>query len=97
MNNYERRWNNAKRIAERINSFIDDGYMVFDDDGEVVGRKFIITDYDISYPIGENSNLIYFINDVGLDNGIHTVISEYNKQFSDWKVVYPYDIQKLDL
>lgn len=97
MNNYERRWNNAVRIAKQINAFIDDGYLVFGDNGELIKNKFVITDEGIRLPLDENSSVAYFINDKNLDNGMHTTISEYNKEFLDWRILYPYDIQSLDL
>ena len=94
MNIYESRWNNAKRIAEKINKFIDEGYVVLDDEGSRVIDKFIITENEISRKI-DNYELSYFIADRDCDEGLYTTIEKYNARFFDWIVIDPKHINKI--
>lgn len=94
MNIYNARWENAKRIAEKINSYLDSGYLVFNEDGERVSEKFLVKSFHGSEEI-VCGNLGYFINSKDLDNGMYTKISEYNSKFKSWKIVRPDDIKSL--
>lgn len=46
MDIYKARWENAKRIAEKINSYLDAGYFVFDEDGNKIST---IKEYNLSF------------------------------------------------
>ena len=94
MNKYQARWNNAVRMAEKINRLLDAGYMVFDD-GEHIEYRFIITNDEVILKISETSSIMYFIKDPELDNGMYTSIPEYNAQFKDWKYVAPKNIKSV--
>jgi len=83
MNIYEARWNNAVRIAETFNNLIDDGYIITDGDG-VISGKFEITEDEIALKTSPTTCIVYFINDPGMDNGMHDTIEEYTKYFNDW-------------
>ncbi len=91
----KKRWENAKRIARLINSYIDEGKFVFGEDGGRIFHKFIITDDEINLPFSNGSYVTYFIYDDELDNGCYDTIEEYNNLFSGWTVVNPKDIQPI--
>jgi len=95
MNMYEARWNNAVSIAEKVNDYLEKGFMVFDDSGQAVKMKFEITEESIHLPVSDQCKFIYFLNDREMDNGMYTKIADYNAQFKDWKIVHPKDISDL--
>lgn len=97
MNIYEARWQNALRIANKINSFIDEGYLVFNDDNEIITGRFRITDKEIVLAPDKDSRCVYgyFMNNKDWDEGIYTPIKEYNEPFKKWKFVHPKDIKRL--
>ena len=89
MDIYKARWENAKRLAEKINSYFDAGYLIFNEYGERVTEKFLIKETWIGSEEIICGNLCYFIRDIRLDNGMYTKISEYNSKFKNWKIVRP--------
>ena len=95
MNIYEARWNNAVKIAEKINSFLDRGFLIFNGDDEIINKKFAISNDEIYLPLICNCNLGYFLKNTDYDEGMFTTIKEYNKQFKDWKFIHPNDIKRL--
>lgn len=98
MNIYEARWNNALRIAIKINSYIDQGYLVFNDENEIITGKFRITDKEIVLiPDQTKQNCVYgyFLKDRDWDEGMYTTIKEYNEPFSKWTFVHPKNIKRL--
>lgn len=95
MNIYLARWNNAKRIAEKINSLIDAGYLILDENKEPITCRFVIEEDEVYLPLGINCNWIFFRNEPGMDDGLYTTIYEYNKHFSGWTYISPKDIKHL--
>lgn len=89
MDIYTARWENAKMIAEKVNSYLDSGYLIFNEDGERVTEKFLIKETGIGSEEIVCGNICYFVNDKNLDNGLYTKISEYNSKFKLWKIVRP--------
>lgn len=79
MNIYESRWNNAVRWARAVNAAVARGLLVRIDGGDV-GAPLEITDRRIFLPFspGTGSGIVLFINDVELDNGMHTTIGGFN-------------------
>lgn len=96
MNMYQARYNNAKRIKNKINELISQGNKVLDEQGNNVS-SIVEDDDSIVYTIDghDNARYILFINDVELDNGIYTPIKEFNKQFLGWTWYKPSDVNKL--
>jgi hypothetical protein len=89
---FEARWQNALRIARRVNQYIDDGYLVFDETNTKLESKFVITDDSISLVHKmENCTITqeYFEKNKERDHGMWTEISKYNEQFKDWVVIAP--------
>lgn len=96
INIYDARWMNAIRIHTRLNKLLDEGYIIIKDDEhwEYENKycsKFVITEKNIV----EDKCYVYFINDIDLDNGMHTKIKDYNKQFENWKAYHPKDIKSV--
>lgn len=95
---HEKRWENAKQIAEKINNYLDAGFLVFDEDFKPVKYKFIISDDEVLQPhqspntTGTRMFTLIFSNDLEFDDGVHTSIKDFNKRFEDWKVVDPKDL-----
>jgi hypothetical protein len=94
MNQYEARWNNAVRIANKINELIKEGNIIFNDDSEPC-NGFIIRKDGIFQKVSANSSYIFFLKDKEFDNGYHTTIKEYNEQFKDWYYVNPKDYKSI--
>jgi hypothetical protein len=94
MDIYTARWENACRIASKINDFIEKGYIIFNEDDEKVDG-FIIREDRIFQNVNDNCSYIFFLNDKEFDNGYYTKIKEYNKQFKDWYCVHPKDYKKI--
>lgn len=94
MNIYEARFKNAIRWAEKINSLLDLGYKIFNNDGESVVNKFVITDTSVYYPWDDNCRLTYFELETYSEEYWKT-ISEYDKYFNNWTYVNPCDIHTL--
>ena len=97
MDIYKARWENAKRIAEKINSYLDARCLVFDEDNNLISGKFEIKKTYSGSDVEEivNGSCFYFINDKNLDNGLYTEIDEYNLIFKKWKIVRPEHIVSL--
>ena len=89
MDIYKARWENAKRIAVKINSYLDAGCIVFNEDGEMISEKFTITDSICCGNVG------YFYNNKNCDEGLYTTIDDYNSKFKKWKIVRPEHIISL--
>ena len=80
---YEARWENAKRIARIVQSYIDNGHVVLDHDGDLVnsmeiGANSVYTEHD-------NMRVVYYVHDKDWDDGYYTPIDEYNQQFAEWQ------------
>jgi len=96
MNVYERRWNNAVRIANKINHLLEQGYIVYDSEGDRVRHSFQVSEEEILLPLSDNFKILYFLRDTELDNGAHTKISDYNDMFKNWMFVHPSNINLID-
>jgi hypothetical protein len=92
---YEKRWENAVRIAHKINDSLDKGYLVFNSENALLDGKFRVDDEGVFLPLGEHCQLMYFVNDIELDNGYYTTIKRYNEQFKGWRYVKPENVKKL--
>ena len=96
MNKFESRYANAKRIMNKINGLLDKGYLVSDDGGFKVASVF--EQNNSIYYITQNKDnvlICLFVNDIDWDNGMHTPIPEFNKQFENWTYMHPSHIKKL--
>lgn len=100
MNTYEARWQNAKRIAEKIIEMQEKGWIIFDENNEAIMPFAITKDGDGGDIIAEvcsNITIKYFVNNKDWDEGLYTSIAEYNKRFKDWKCIDPKNIVPLPL
>jgi hypothetical protein len=97
MNIYTARYNNAKRIAEKINEYIEKGCIIINEYGEIVTGRFHITEKEISLKYAENFRITYFINDSRLDNGALDSIKKYNVKFSKWKIIDSKNVKQFDI
>ena len=87
---YSARLNNAKKIYSKLKDYLDKGYMIWDDENEIV-TCIEWTDTDFIY----NECLALFVFDRELDNGYYTPISKFNERFKSWKIVNPKNIKRL--
>ena len=89
MNIYKARYLNALKKAAKINRYLKKGYHVFHR-GETQKHGFFMRDNQILLKYSEYSCMIYFQNDKDWDHGMHTKISDFNKQFNeDFEVYQP--------
>lgn len=98
MNIYDARWQNALKIANKINLYLEQGYLVFNDDNEIITGRFRITEDEITLlPEKDKNSCVYgyFLKDKEWDEGMHTTIKEYNEPFKKWRFVHPKDIKRL--
>jgi hypothetical protein len=98
VNIYKARHNNAIRIAEKVNALVDNGYLIFDDQGERLVGRFVFEDEErnVFFAYEDSScKIIYFLNDLDFDNGIYDTVAEYNEQFADWSFVHPKHMKQL--
>jgi len=88
MNVYEARWLNAQRVARKIQSWLDKGFIVFDDQGERVRKVELTEDAVYACPFPETSRYwtTLFENNKDNDHGLHTTVREFNDQFDKWLV-----------
>jgi len=77
------RWNNAKRIGEKIKSFTDKGYLVYDGEGDLI-TDITINNQGVFATLDKSCQLSLFLNDIELDNGMYTNIKEFNERFKSW-------------
>ncbi|AOG02887.1 hypothetical protein [Bosea sp. RAC05] len=86
---YAARAANARRIGERLIAQLEQGYLVFTHEGEMLKRE------DVSLTgFGGNGGLtvqqvVYMDEDRECDNGMHMPIAEFDALFRDWRVVDP--------
>ena len=95
MNKFTARYNNAKRIMNKINDLLQKGYQVIDENGYNV--ETIAEENDtISYTLkGSLIRCSLFMNDIDFDDGMHTTIKEFNKSFESWTYINPNHIKQL--
>lgn len=82
MNIYQSRWNNALAKANKINMLIAKGYILYNSYGEQVFEA-CITETKM-YLVVNDCRVVLFECHIGLDHGMHTSITEFNKQFKGW-------------
>lgn len=95
MNLYEARYENAKRIAQQIKSYLDQGYIVRDREDSVITE--ITTESPINIKWEGTTYSTLFEYDKEWDHGYYTPIRKFNKYFEKWTIVHPKDIKKLEL
>ncbi len=88
-NKCKKRWKKAKKFIKKINKLIDQGYLIFDDYGEKIDRRFIITKNQISLKTHEWVEEVFFVYNTELDNGCHESHKEWTQRFMEWRVVRP--------
>ena len=88
------RWNNARGIGNKIKSYIDRGFIVYDEDQEII-QDIEINDDGVFAKLSDTCQLMLFLNDIELDNGMYTPIKEFNSTFKKWSFVDPNNKQPL--
>ena len=82
---------------KKINDYLDKGYLILNEDGNQVRYKFNIIENEIKLPISKKLNISYFTNDKDADEGLYTLIEDYNEQFKHWIIVNPKNIERIKL
>lgn len=80
------RWENAQRFGNKVQTLLNNGYLVFDSDGELV-KKIIVDDSGVYQGLDSGCKAIIFLNDTDLDNGMYTTIKDFNDEYSTWTAV----------
>lgn len=94
MNIYKARYNNALKWANKINSLLAKGCLVFHQGYKFNG--FIIDDIGSIYEKGSDDLIRYlWFSNGGYSNGGEMTISEYNKAFDNFSYVHPKHVRKL--
>jgi hypothetical protein len=88
MNNYEARWNTAKRLAETILVYVNDPtYVVTYIDEEIKAGELKIDSYSV-FVKNENYTYFIFVNDPYFDEGSHWTTETIINKFKDGFKVY---------
>lgn len=89
MNIYEARFRNAQRLGRRIQSLIDQGYIVRDGYDSIVSQMEV-TDFAVYQLTGDGKcRIIWFENDLEYDHGLYTKIEDFNAHFAAWTYTRP--------
>jgi hypothetical protein len=94
---YDRRWANAKRIWTKFMMLHKAGYVIFDQENEIV-EGFRLNEegcYTTFNRDGTGGGTFYFLNDPQLDNGMMTKVQDWNNQFLQWKCIHPLDMKSM--
>lgn len=87
---YAARLRNAHRIGRNLKRMLSKGFIVFDEEGaRVTSVSYRIWGDGIGLSI---DGVVYMDSDPSFDNGMHTTVAEFNKQFDGWKAVHPSQI-----
>lgn len=92
------RLNNAKRIGEKIQKKLDEGYIIYTDEGFIVKSvtfKGFGDNDGLTIESDRGGHVVYFDDDPTCDNGMLTPIKEFNAEFKKWKTVHPNSIKSL--
>ena len=95
---YAARAKNADRIGRRLQEFLAEGYIVFDEKGAIVNGRVTLVGWDDKPGISIVDGLftrVMFTADPSIDDGMHTSIDEFNKKFANWRAVHPRDIKPI--
>jgi len=72
---YEARWANARRVAKKIQFFLEEGFIVITDQGvRLKPDSLVLTDERFSIRLSPCASLTFFINDKDYDWGLKTPI-----------------------
>ncbi len=86
---YAARAANARRIGERLIAQLEQGYLVFTHEGEMLKREDVsLTGFRDNAGLSIQ-NVVYMDEDPECDNGMHTSIADFDGFFRDWRVVDP--------
>ena len=93
MNIYQARFENAKRIARKMNELLARGYIILDPNGGRIDNPFEITDTAV-YEVHRKdesgtSRSVHFEMEKNYDHGMYTPIQEYNKFYDNWVAIHP--------
>jgi hypothetical protein len=94
---YDTRLKNAQHIFASLQKLLDEGYLIFDSEGEQVKKLYVIGDPWQFGSENEDGTLrfMYYDHDKDWDHGRYTTIAEFNARFAKWKVVNPLDIKSI--
>ncbi len=97
-NVFEDRWNSICKIVNKLNKYMEDGYIVYGADGEVQKTfEFINNGTEIVHRYSDTCTGLVFENNPNMDHGLYTPIKETNKQFEGWTMVPPSNVIKVEL
>lgn len=84
---YEARLRNARKVGERLQRLVDEGYMVLDEESQIIGK---IEHKGFGDAGGLSiGNVVYMHDDPECDNGLELTVKEFNALFSTWRAVHP--------
>lgn len=95
MNVFEARLRNAQRMGRRIQSLIDQGYVVRDAHDTKVHAMEVTDSAVYRLTADGKCRIMYFENDPEMDHGLHTKIAEWNALFVDWTYTRPEHVRPL--
>lgn len=85
---YEARWKEAVRQAQRIQDYLDRGYLVMDGDHRVFNMS-ITSEFIFERWNDVGSGRYWFRNDLSLDAGLFTKVKDIRNNFRRLKVFKP--------
>ena len=88
----------CKQYADKVNSLLKEGYIVIDDEGEVVVNQFEFDGWDCG--MGISCDSIYYIGDMYDEDSMLTVVEahqkdDFIKKLKQYKAVKPDNIERI--
>ena len=96
----QKRLDHAIAIAHKIQELMDQGALVYEEDGDKVDSIIVRTDSDgytkISRKLSAGNFYVVFMHaHPDYDAGLEMTPKQYAALFKDWAFVYPKDVHKL--
>lgn len=86
------RWDNARRIGERLMDMMSKGFLIVDEDGAPVKGEVVFQGFSgwpgLSIREGGCSH-VYFHTDPETANGMELTIKQFNNRFARWRAYPP--------
>lgn len=86
----KKRYHNALKQAAKINRLqkVNDLFLIWDDELVPKTGRFYLNENSLVWKNRPESNMaiVYFINNIELDNGMYDTIKNFNKQFNNIQV-----------
>jgi hypothetical protein len=94
---FHARWNNAVKIATKVNELMAKGYTVLDSGGAPVMYPIEIDTQARTVTRRHSSNCTSHMFEwkEDYDHGLYTTIKDFNDHYRTWKAFHPRDVKRI--